>query len=317
MDRRSRSPGVLSLWRCSNEAWTCSLHLSICVRTSCGSADDHAHRARRAEIVEDACRQRRALRWRNRSARTLAFFSSRGLRGTCGAAFPDRDDLKLIERLDRALRAGVEAADRFDGVAHELDANRRVLARGKHIEDASAQRELAVLVHRILTFVAALDEDARQGRAARFRCRAEIDRRRQHRLRRRQPRRQRLRRGDDDARGRRARRRGGHGRVPTRHGNGAPDRDRDRPETTETAARRAPRRRRTVLRAPRERSARRSSPTRARHRSARTKSTTASRALCAAAATASAFAGGVSPEYARPRPARPALRDCAVEESAD
>ena len=52
--RRSRSPGVLSLWRSSNEAWTCSVHLSICARTSSRLGDDHAHRARRAEIVEDA-----------------------------------------------------------------------------------------------------------------------------------------------------------------------------------------------------------------------------------------------------------------------
>ena len=56
----------------------------------------------------------------------------------------DRDDDRLLGALDRALRLDLEQAQRDDLVVEELDAQRPV-ARGEHVEQAAAPREVADL----------------------------------------------------------------------------------------------------------------------------------------------------------------------------
>ncbi len=48
-----------------------------------------------------------------------------------------------IYRGDRSLRAGIEFADGFDGVAEEFDANGPGRFRGEDIDDTAADGELA------------------------------------------------------------------------------------------------------------------------------------------------------------------------------
>ena len=131
---------------------------------------DDAHRPRRAQIVEDGRRWRRG--------------TSGDLSRVWPSGFPHRHDLKLIQRFDRALGPRIEAADRLDRVADELDADGRILAGGIDVENAAAQRELAVLVDRILPLVAAVDEDLGQRLRIDLDARPQIERRREDRLRR-------------------------------------------------------------------------------------------------------------------------------------
>ena len=83
----------------------------------------------------------------------------------------------LVDRFDRALRRGVVAAQRFDGVADELDADRRRVARGKDVDDAAAHGELAVLVGRILPREAGVDEQLGEIGRRDVLARLEIERR--------------------------------------------------------------------------------------------------------------------------------------------
>ena len=61
-----------------------------------------------------------------------------------------RRDGDLIERCQRSLRGGVVPADRLDDVADELEPDRLRLERRIEVDDAAADAELAVLVHRVL-----------------------------------------------------------------------------------------------------------------------------------------------------------------------
>ena len=60
-----------------------------------------------------------------------------------------RNDGSLIECFDRALSRWVVPANRLDGFADELDANRIVGAGRKIVDDAATNTELAVLIDRI------------------------------------------------------------------------------------------------------------------------------------------------------------------------
>ena len=75
-----------------------------------------------------------------------------------GEHVAQRHDRHLIDRRDRSLRRRVVGAQRFDRVADELEPDRLRLAGGKHVDDAAADRELAVLVGRILAREAGVDQ---------------------------------------------------------------------------------------------------------------------------------------------------------------
>ena len=70
-----------------------------------------------------------------------------------------RDNRRLIERLDRSLCRWVVPADRFDVVADELDTDRIVGTGRKIIDDAAADAEFAVLVDRILARKAGIGQE--------------------------------------------------------------------------------------------------------------------------------------------------------------
>jgi hypothetical protein len=76
--------------------------------------------------------------------------------------FADRAQHERIERPSRALRQRVEAAQAFERVAEEIEADRLRRAGGKEIDDAAAHRELAGLAHRIGAHVAVVAEKALQ-----------------------------------------------------------------------------------------------------------------------------------------------------------
>src|SRR4029450_9736090 len=68
--------------------------------------------------------------------------------------FGEWEDAGLSDGSDRSLRRGIVGADRLDGVADELEADRPFGARGVEINDAAADAELARLVNRVLSRVA-------------------------------------------------------------------------------------------------------------------------------------------------------------------
>ena len=91
-------------------------------------------------------------------------------------SFADGNDEDLIGRAGRSLRRRIEPSQRLDHVADELDAHRLGVGRRKHIDDAAANREGAVLVDRILASEPGVDEQIGQIAAARFPCRPNLDR---------------------------------------------------------------------------------------------------------------------------------------------
>ncbi len=96
--------------------------------------DEHARLAVRPEVIE----HRRG---------TIGRFTVRQkvLQGNDGG---------LVDRQDRALRRGIVGADRLDGVADELEADRLPGAGRVEVDHAAAHAELSGLVHRILPRVA-------------------------------------------------------------------------------------------------------------------------------------------------------------------
>jgi hypothetical protein len=64
-------------------------------------------------------------------------------RRRAGRALGDEAELQLRDRVDRALRRRIEAAQRLDLVARELDPDRQVRREREEVEDAPADRELA------------------------------------------------------------------------------------------------------------------------------------------------------------------------------
>ncbi len=75
-----------------------------------------------------------------------------------------------------ALVGRVEHAQRVDGVAEPLRAGGRVGSRGKHVEDAAAQRELARLLDQRLPRIAQLGQPRGHRDWIRSRARLELDR---------------------------------------------------------------------------------------------------------------------------------------------
>ncbi len=110
-----------------------------------------------------------------------------------------RHDEELVEGLDRSLRARVEAPDRLDQVADELDADRPDLVGGIDVEDAAAHAVLTVVVDRILTVVSRLGEQRRQRQRIDLRSGAHAERTRDQDRRRRQALQECRRRADDDS----------------------------------------------------------------------------------------------------------------------
>ena len=82
-------------------------------------------------------------------------------------------DLEGVERGRRALRLGIEAAQRLHGVAEELDADGRVAIGREDVEDSPAARDLAGGGDRVLAAVSAfvehLEQDLRRHLVARRR----------------------------------------------------------------------------------------------------------------------------------------------------
>ena len=137
----------------------------------------HQSPGRRREVVEHGCVARR--------------------RGH-GGLFTHRHDQELIQGLDRPLRAGIEAADRLDQVADELDADGPDLVGGIDVEDAAAHAVLAVIVDRILAVVSGLGEQRRERQRIDLRAGAHAERAGDEYRRRGQALQERRRRGDDD-----------------------------------------------------------------------------------------------------------------------
>ena len=79
-----------------------------------------------------------------------------------GEPLAGRADDRLVESLDGALRLRVEAADRLDLVAEQLDAQRQRLGGREDVEDAAAPRRLAGSLDERAERVTGLDEPQRQ-----------------------------------------------------------------------------------------------------------------------------------------------------------
>src|SRR5580700_415889 len=70
-------------------------------------------------------------------------------RGVVEQDFADRAQHELIERAGRALGQRVKAAQAFQGVAEEIEADRLRRASRVEIDDATAHRKLARLAYRV------------------------------------------------------------------------------------------------------------------------------------------------------------------------
>jgi GNAT superfamily N-acetyltransferase len=73
---------------------------------------------------------------------------ARGLDGAAGEEV-EGEDADRVQRVLGALRLGVEPADRLDGIAEEVEPDRRLLAGREEVEDAAAHREVAHLVNEV------------------------------------------------------------------------------------------------------------------------------------------------------------------------
>ena len=98
-------------------------------------------------------------------------------------SFAHRHDRHLIDGAGGALRRWIESAQRLDHVADELQADRLAVAGGKHIEDAAADRERAMLVNRVRPGEAGIDEQIRQRLRIDFRARPDFEGRAEESLR--------------------------------------------------------------------------------------------------------------------------------------
>ncbi len=74
----------------------------------------------------------------------------------------DRPQCRLVELPGRPLGQRVEAANRFERVAKEVEAQRLCRPRGEEVDDAAADGEFAGLAHRIGADVAIVAEKALQ-----------------------------------------------------------------------------------------------------------------------------------------------------------
>ena len=133
--RRSSRRAARAPRRAARRTCSCSDTIS---RTACVDARN---------CRSDTRRRRRVILTRRRRRRTAR----------------DGNDHHLIGRAGRALCCRVEAAQRLDHVADELDADRFGIGRRKHVDDAAADGERAVLVDRILAREAGIDQQVGQG----------------------------------------------------------------------------------------------------------------------------------------------------------
>ena len=107
----------------------------------------------------------------------VASRSSVVVRRAHGKHILQRHDADLIDRLDRPLGRRVVATHRLNRVADELEPDRLRLAGRKDVDDAAADRELAVLVRRILAREAGIDEQLREIDRRDLLARLQIERR--------------------------------------------------------------------------------------------------------------------------------------------
>ncbi len=115
-------------------------------------------------------------------------------------AFANGHDACLVHGPRRALRGWVIAADGFDRVADELDAQWLGVARGEHVHDAPAHAELAVLVDRVFAGESGFDQLLGEQQWSDVDARGQVHRCRRQLGGRHQPRQQRRRRDHDRAR---------------------------------------------------------------------------------------------------------------------
>ncbi len=169
----------------------------------------------------------------------------------------DRRDGHAIERGDRSLRRRIELADGLDGVADELEADRQAVAGREDVGDAAANRELAVLIDRILARESGPHQDVGQFHRVDVVARLELERRRHQRAGIRQPGQERGGGCDDDPGLAGGERRAGHGRGPTPRRSAAAGPDRGRLPATAAPGHRDRAPRHSALRGCRGRSARR------------------------------------------------------------
>ena len=106
---------------------------------------------------------------------------------------------ELIDRGNRALRAGVVRPECLDGVADELEADRVSGGSGEDIEDSAAAREFAVLVRGIFASEAGVDQELGEILRRDVLSRLQVHRRAEHALRRAHARQQGRAGRDDDA----------------------------------------------------------------------------------------------------------------------
>ncbi len=186
-----------------------------------------------------------------------------------GQHVAQRQQQDVVDRLDRPLRLRVVAAQRLDGVAEELDADRLRLAGREDVDQAAADAEFAVLIDGIGAGEAGVDEaigERRQidvdvglqhhGGVAHPLDAADAGRNRRHR-------------GHDRRVPPSSPARAGRAPAPTSRRGAARSRDTDRSRATGRGARRARRGRRSSPRASRRRSGCRRSADRCRDRPAR------------------------------------------------
>ena len=92
-------------------------------------------------------------------------------------SFRRREDRRVLDRPERALREGRKRADAFDLVAEELDSQGLATGRGKDVDQAAANGELAAFLHALDTLVAGEREPFGQLLEARLVAALEAERR--------------------------------------------------------------------------------------------------------------------------------------------
>ena len=100
---------------------------------------------RRRDAVAHAAIDRAARRV---ALETRAIAAAKGAHGIgVERHFARRQQTHRLERLARALGLRIEAADRFDLIVEQIDAQRRIGAHGEYVEQRAAQGELAGVGH--------------------------------------------------------------------------------------------------------------------------------------------------------------------------
>ena len=153
--------------------------------------------AGRCEALADAAVERATGRI---AFETGAPAASEGAHRVCiERQFTRRQQAQLGHRLEGALRLRIEAADGFDAVVEEVDAQRRLGAHREHIEQRAAHRELARRGDLRHGRIAGLDEAQPEGLERERIARRQREAARRDPAARGQPLQQRIDRDEDDA----------------------------------------------------------------------------------------------------------------------